>query len=303
MTELVGYKNGQWLPMSQILPEPDDRGTLLGDQVLDVERTFGGKGFRLNEHVDRLYKSLKYVRIDLELSPAQMLALTEEGIERNLELVPDVPDLIITQVVTRGAGGGRVWLAGPPNIYIKYSPVANAWIARYFSEGVHAVVTRTRSYEPLALDPKIKHLSRMNMAMAEIEANDLDPGAWPILTDGEGNLTEGSGYNVFVVSDGVVRTPDDRAILAGISRQTVLDLAEQNGIPASQEDLQPYDIHTADEAFFASTPWSILPVTYVDKRPIADARPGPVTQQLMAAWTELVGVDVAAEAVKLAAST
>ena len=300
MPELVGYRNGEWPPMNQILPDPNDRGTLLGDQVLDVERTFGGKGFRLEEHVERLYKSLKYVRIDLELSPAEMLLLTEEGIRRNLERAPGT-DFIITQLITRGSGGTRAWMAGPPNVYIKYAPVANEWLARYFREGLHAVVTKTRSYHPLALDPKIKHLSRMNMALAEIEANDLDPGAWPILTDDAGNLTEGSGYNVFIVSGGVLRTPDDRAILAGVSRQTVLDLAAEIGVPTKEEDLQPYDIHTADEAFFASTPWSILPVTHVDRQPIGDGRPGEVTGRLLDAWTELVGVDVRAEAEQLAA--
>ena len=90
------------------------------------------------------------------------------------------------------------------------------------------------------------------MSLAEVEANDLDPGAWPILTDKDGNVTEGSGYNVFIVTDGVIRTPTDTAILAGISRDMVLDLAEQLEVPASEEDLQPYDVYTADECFSAA---------------------------------------------------
>ena len=163
---------------------------------------------------------------------------------------------------------------------------------------MHGVITRTRSYSPEAIDPKVKHLSRMNMHLAELEANDVDAGAWPILTDDEGNLTEGSGYNVFAVSGGVVRTPGDRAILAGVSRSMVMDLADQLGIPAVEEDLQPYDLYTADEAFFTSTPFSMLPVTEVDRRPIGDGRTGLITKQLMAAWSEAVGVDIVDQAVR-----
>ena len=126
------------------------------------------------------------------------------------------------------------------------------------------------------------------------------PTTWPILTDKDGNITEGSGYNVFIVTDGVIRTPTDTAILAGISRDMVLDLAEQLEVPASEEDLQPYDVYTADECFFSSTPFSILPVTYVDRRPIGDGRPGPMTHNLLAAWSEAVGIDVVDQALRFA---
>ena len=120
------------------------------------------------------------------------------------------------------------------------------------------------------------------------------------MTDKNGNLTEGSGYNVFMVTGGVVPTPADRAILAGISRAMVLDLTAQLQMPAYEEDLQPYDLFTADEAFFISTPFSILPVTQVDRREIGDGRPGPVTQQLLAAWSESVGVDIVGQAERAA---
>ena len=180
-------------------------------------------------------------------------------------------------------------------MYIKYSAAA-AWYAEFYLDGVHGAITKTRSYEPDSLDPKVKHLSRMNMSIAELEANDIDPGAWPILSDKHGYLTEGSGYNVMLVSEGVVKSPTDRAMLAGISRATVLDLCDQLRIPSSIEDLQPYDLYTADEVFFTSTPFSLLPVTYVDRRPVADGKPGPVTQQLLAAWSESVGIDIVDQA-------
>ncbi len=300
MDEFVGYHNGNWLPMSQIGPDPADRGTTLGDQVTDVERTFDGKSFRMREHVHRLYKSLKYVRFDPGLTEDEMYEISEEGIRRNEHLRPEGQDMNVVHIITRGAGGPRAYGAGPPNVYIKYSLAGYDMFAPYYATGMHGVITRTRSYEPAALDPKVKHLSRLNMSLAEVEANDLDPGAWPILTDKDGNITEGSGYNVFIVSDGVIRTPSDTAILAGISRDMVLDLAEQLEVPASEEDLQPYDVYTADECFFSSTPFSILPVTYVDRRPIGDGRPGPMTHNLLAAWSEAVGIDVVDQALRFA---
>jgi branched-chain amino acid aminotransferase len=300
MDEFVGYHNGNWLPVSQIGPDPADRGTTLGDQVTDVERTFDGKSFRMREHVHRLYKSLKYVRVDPGLTEQEMYDLSEEGIRRNEHLRPEGQDMNIVHIITRGAGGPRAYGAGPPNVYIKYSLAGYDMFAPYYATGMHGVITRTRSYEPAALDPKVKHLSRLNMSLAEVEANDLDPGAWPVLTDKDGNITEGSGYNVFIVTDGVIRTPTDTAILAGISRDMVLDLAEQLEVPASEEDLQPYDVYTADECFFSSTPFSILPVTYVDRRPIGDGRPGPMTNNLLAAWSEAVGIDVVDQALRFA---
>ena len=272
----------------------------LGDQVMEAERTFNGKSFRMREHIDRLYRSLKYVRIEPGLSAKEMLEVSEEGIRRNEHLCPEGNDFQIAHVVTRGPRGPRAWAAGPPNVYIKYSLLSYDFFARYYSVGMHGAVTRTLSYEPGALDPKVKHLSRLNMGLAELEANDIDPGAWPILTDKNGNLTEGSAYNVFIVTERVIRTPRERAILAGFSRGMVLDLAGRLDIPTCEEDLQPYDLYTADECFFSSTSFSVLPVTYVDRRPIGDGKPGPVTRQLLAAWSEDVGIDMVDQALTFA---
>ena len=177
MTEFSWYQNGDWIPRSELRLDPDDRGPKLGDQVVDVERTFGGKGFKLKEHIDRLYKSLAHVRIDPGLSAEEMLRITEEGIRRNWPLVPEDSDLSITQLVTRGAGRARAWTAGPPNVYVKFVENNMAGWADYYTEGVHGVITKIRSYEPDTIDPKVKHQCRINMALAELEANDVDPGA------------------------------------------------------------------------------------------------------------------------------
>jgi branched-chain amino acid aminotransferase len=146
------------------------------------------------------------------------------------------------------------------------------------------------------LDPKVKHYSRMNFNLAELEARDIDPEGWPIMTDANGNITEGTAYNVFIVSNGVIRTAGDSSLLQGISRGAVVEVAERLGIPILIEELQPYDLYTADEAFLTNTPVCALPMTRVDNREIGDGKPGPITQQLLSAWSEWVGLDIVDQA-------
>jgi len=297
MAEYMAYFNGEWMPYSQVRIDPTDRGFLVGDVVFDVTRTFNGKSFKLKEHIDRLYRSLKFVRIDPGLSPEEMTEISVEALSRNESARYEVGDYTVWQFVTRGPGS---WThtAGPPTVCVHVSPIGFSRFAKFYDGGAHGVVTRTRSYPVESLDPKVKHFSRMNFNMAELETADVDPEAWPILTDLDGNLTEGTGYNVFIVSDGVIRTPGDSGLLQGVSRGTIVDLAEQLDIPVVHEELQPYDLYTADEAFFSGTSPCVLPVTRADKREIGDGKPGPITQQLLAAWSERVGVDIVGQAVR-----
>ena len=134
------------------------------------------------------------------------------------------------------------------------------------------------------------------MVLADLEAAQVDPNAYAVLCDIYGNLAEGSGSNFFIVTDGVVRTPGPRNLLRGISRATVLELCDDLGIPTREEDLQPYEAVVADEALLTSTPWSLFPVTRFNGQPVGDGKPGPITKQLLGAWSELVGVDIVEQA-------
>ena len=288
--EYTAFLNGDWVPRSELKIDVSDRGFKVGDTIFDVTRTFNGKSFRLKEHVDRLYRSLKYTRIDPGMSAEEMLEVSEEAIRRNEHLLSKEGDFSIRQIITRGPGR---WAntAGPATVIIEVGP--NLWdAAPFYDSGARCVIARTRSYSSESVDPKIKHHSRMNFNLAEMEAKDVDPQAWPVLTDTDGNLTEGVGYNIFLVTDGVIRSPGDTAILQGVSRGTIFDLAERLDIPFIDEPLQPYDLYTADEAFLSNTNFCVLPVTKADTRQIGDGVPGPIVQQLLAAWSEWVGVDI-----------
>ena len=297
MSDFIAYLNGDWVPLAEVKIDPVDRGFFVGDAVFEVVRTFNGKSFRMKEHIDRLYRSLRFAQIDSGLSPEEMIDISEQAITRNGHHLADVGDFNIHQFVSRGFGR-RAWMAESPTVCVRIGPLDFTNFSDAYEKGLHAVVTKTLSYSPEMLDPKVKHYSRMNFNLAEVEANEVDPGALPVLRDENGDLTEGSGYNVFMVTDGTIRTPGDRSILQGVSRDMVFDLASQLEIPVVEESLQPYDLYTADEAFFASTTWCMVPVTYVDRRPIGDGKPGSVTNQLLAAWSEAVGMDIVDQAVR-----
>ena len=303
MADYETYFKGEWVPISQAKLDIFDRGFVASDVVFDVGRTFNGKNFQPHYHLDRLYRSLKYARIDSGLSREEMADITSEVVRRNEPHRAEVGDYYVSQFVTRGTGRGTAPgapNAGPPTVCVNVRPIDSGNFAQTYSDGLHAVIARTRSYPPEALDSKIKHYARMNFNLAELEAADVDPDAWPILLDTGGNLTEGTSNNVWIVTDGVLRTPGDRNVLQGGSRNMVLNLAHQLNIPVSEEDLQPYDLYTADEAFFSRTGPCVLPVTKADQRQIADGKPGPITQQLLAAWGEAVGVDIVGQAEHLA---
>jgi branched-chain amino acid aminotransferase len=292
MTEITAYYNGEWMPQADVRIMPFDRGFYVGDAVFDLTRTFDGRTFKMAEHVDRLYRSLKYARIETGLSQDEMVTISEEGIRRNEEArLAGAGDWHVWQAVTRGMGVFRK-PSTAATVMVFYLPLGASTYAPYYRTGAHGVITRTRSYSPESLDPKIKHYSRMNFNIAEQEAFDIDPEGWPILLDTHGNLSEGNGYNVFLVSNGVLKTPKDDSILQGVSRGAIYELADRLGIPVSEEALQPYDLYTADEAFITNTPSCMLPVTKVDNRQIGDGKPGPITEQLLAAWSEWVGVDI-----------
>ncbi len=300
MSDRTAYLNGEFIPELEAKIDPMDRGFYVGDAVFDIARTFDGRPFKLREHTERLYRSLKYVRIDPGIDVEAMIGVSEALVSRNEMARTEAGDWYIWQVVTRGVAENRA-AKGEPTVLVMTKPVPwDPW-AQYYRAGAHAVITRTRAYPSQALEPKIKHYSRMNFNLADLEAEDVDPGALPILLDIEGNVAEGTGYNVAVVANGVIKTPGDSSILQGVSRATMFELADRLGIPAQERPLQPYDVYTADEVLLITTPTFVTPVTSVDHRPIGDGRPGPVVGRLLAAFSELVGVDIVDQMVTRAA--
>ena len=291
MADFIAYFNGEYRPYRECKLSMNDRGFRSGDAVFDVGRTFNGKVFDLRGHLERLYRSLNYVRIDPGLSIDEMEEISLEVVRRNEHLRGEGGDFTLRQVVTRGPGIS-VLDRVQPTVCVNVDHINFQQFAHLYDQGCHVVFTRTRSYHPDALDPKIKHQSRMNFVLAELEVADVDPKAWPVLLDHEGNISEGTGFNFWVVTNGVLRTAGDRSILQGISRRAIMDLATQLGMSVVEENLQPYDAYTADEAFICSTSFCLLPVSRLDNRPLRGEVPGRTVKRLLAAWGERVGVDI-----------
>jgi branched-chain amino acid aminotransferase len=168
--------------------------------------------------------------------------------------------------------------------------------AKYYTEGCHAVTSISRAIPAQSLDARVKNRSRLFYSLADAESRLVDPDAQCIILDIDGFVSENKGGNVFAFVDGVLKTPTTENCLAGLSRQTVLELASDLGIPTQDARLGTYDFYTADEVFFTSTPYCIMPATRFNGLPVGDGKVGPITKQLLAAWSERVGVDIVEQA-------
>jgi branched-chain amino acid aminotransferase len=162
---------------------------------------------------------------------------------------------------------------------------------------VNAAVTSQRIIPATLLDPKIKNRSRIHYLMANIEASKMEgENNWALLLDPDGFIAEGTGDNFFIVKDGVVITPEGRNCLRGVSRAYILkELGPLLGIPVVEKNIEPYDVMTADEAFMTGTPFCMIPVTTFNRSPVGDGKVGPVYRQLLKAWGDQVGVDIAGQ--------
>ena len=266
--------------------------------MTESTRTFGHKPFRLDEHLTRLYRSLKVSRVDPGLSPAEMKRVTLDLLEANQSLMGPNDDCWIVHNVSRGLmkPGPSTAQANPATIMIFTAPMDLRGWARYYTEGCHAVTSISRAVPAQSLDARIKNRSRLFYTLADQEARLVDSEAQCVILDIDGNVSENKGGNVFAVVDGKLLTPTTENCLAGISRQTVLELAVELNIPVSEMRLQTYDFYTADEMFFTSTPYCIMPATRFNGLQIGDGRVGSITKQLLAAWSDRVGVDIVGQA-------
>lgn len=294
MKELTYWVNGEFVPAGQALIPITHRGYRMGDSVFDTERTFNGKIFRLEAHLERLEKSLAFTRIDAGMSMDALARASQETMARNLELLDEYGDFWITQTVSRGMG--PVTASGPGFVSIIVEPLPFARVADCYAHGMPLVTPMVRTSAAGGIDPKVKSTSRMHMVLADQEAKSADPKALALLLEETGDLAEVLHGNVFVVKNGRIFTPGSRAILQGVTRATTIELAQQEGLEISETRLQPYDLLTADEAFITTTSYCLLPVASLNGQSIGSVRPGPITRQLLHAWNRLAGLDIAQQA-------
>ncbi|MCC7276207.1 MAG: aminotransferase class IV [Alphaproteobacteria bacterium] len=294
----VAYFNGRIVPESEVRVSFRDRGFKYGDAVFDMTRTFGHRVFKLKEHIDRFYSSLRYVRIDPGMSAAEMTRASEEVLERNMHLLGADEDYWLGQRVSRGVdpAPGEPREQQGATVIIECTPLPLKARAKLYRDGASVVVPPTRRTPPESLSPRAKTHNYLNMIIGDLEAKAEDPEAWAVLLDTSGNLAEGIGSNIFVVKDGVVRTPRTKFVLPGVSRQTAIDLARAEGIVVEETDLDLFDAYVADEVFLTSTSLCVCPVRSVNGAVVADGKvPGPITRRIIDAYIRFVDHDFVAQ--------
>ncbi|MBC8242638.1 MAG: aminotransferase class IV [Alphaproteobacteria bacterium] len=297
LNERVVYLNGEYVPESRATISISDRGFIYGDAVFDTARTFGGKCYRLAEHVERLMRSLRYVQIDPGLNAGEFTAIAEEVIERNLHLLGPNEDYWVYLRVTRGPNypDGPGGDAGP-TVIVTCVPLPFAKRAPLFRDGIDVVVPATRRTPPEALNPAAKTHNYLNLIVAGLETQKSAPDAWPVLLDTRGFLTEGSGSNIFLIQNGKVRTPKAQYVLPGVSRAITMDLCRDVGLDIQEDDLSPFDAAVADEAFITSTSLCLCPMRSFNGAAVGDGTvPGPITAKLTEAYAREVRTNFVAQ--------
>ncbi|MDY0165653.1 MAG: branched-chain-amino-acid transaminase [Thermoguttaceae bacterium] len=254
-----------------------DHGLLYGDGVFEGIRSYGGKVFRLQEHLDRLWDSAKALWLEIPMSKKQL----GRDIERMLE-TNGIKDGYIRVVVTRGCGtlGLDPNRCSEPQVII-IADTISLYPKELYEKGLEIITVSTVRNHPAALSPRIKSLNYLNNILAKIEG--LQAGCIEaLMLNHKGEVAECTGDNLFLVRKGRILTPPNEAgILEGITRDAVMGLAREAGYEMLQSPLTKHDVYIADECFLTGTAAEVVPVVKVDSRTIGDGTPGPITRQLM----------------------
>lgn len=292
-SEPLIYLNGDVIEAADARISPFDRGFLWGDGVYEITPCFDGTLFRLSDHLDRLYRSLRYVRIDPGMDQAAMEAATLEALAANKDRLEPGAMYRIGHWVTRGVDTNsmRALSAGPATVMIFFRPADVEAIAKNQAEGIRLSVSATRRNPPECIEARAKVTSKMNQILAELDAASND--ALSLMLDINGNVAENSVANFFIVREGTVLTPPERNILEGVTRKVVFELCDSLNIPFEERDFTMYDVSQAEECFLTSSAICAMPVREIDSFRPRLALPGPVTAQLIKAFAAETGYDFA----------
>lgn len=295
------YFNGRFIPEAEARVSIFDSALMYGDMAFEMTRTYNQRPFKLREHLERLYGSLRLMEIDCGLSIDEMERITCETLEHNLPTESADMDWQIMHDVSRG----------PLDIYrtafpegIQPTVSINCWpqvthmggFAPNYASGVNIVIPAQQTLPAHMVDPKAKTRSRLHYQMANLQAARMGKGRWPLLLDPDGFLAEGPGWNIFLVKNGELLTPEPRNILLGISRAATIDLARNLGIPVHETNLGRYEALCADEIFCTATSYAIIHATTFEGQTIGNGTPGPIFGRLLEAWKQFVGIDFVAQA-------
>jgi branched-subunit amino acid aminotransferase/4-amino-4-deoxychorismate lyase len=301
MSEPLAFLDGRFLPFSQAKLPVTDGGFLQGVTVAEQLRTFNGQLFRLTQHLSRLRRSLDIIQVELPVAWEDLADIAEELIARNFPLLKAGDDLGLTIFVTPGtyATYRKPGEAARPLLCVHTAPVAFDQFYTKYTQGDALWVTPVQQVPAECWPPELKCRSRMHYFLADQAARKLEAGARALLLDADGFVTESSTANLVAYrrDEGLLSPPKEH-ILPGISVAVLQELAAELGIPFQHRPLRVADLATADELLLTSTSPCVWPVLRLNGQPIGAGQPGPIGQQLLAAWSRLVGIDIAAQSAR-----
>ena len=271
------YINGELYEKNEARISVYDHGLLYGDGVFEGIRAYNGRVFRGKQHIDRLYASARAIALEIPMSKEELSQAIKDTLAAN-----ELSDAYIRVVITRGVGtlGLDPYKCTCPQVIVITDSVA-LYPPELYENGLELVTVSTLRNHPNAVNPRIKSLNYLNNILAKIEG--IQAGvSEAIMLNKDGFVAECTGDNIFVVKDGRLETPPVHAgILEGITRDVVMELAEQAGMETVERDMTRFDLYVADECFLTGTAAEIIPVVKIDSRPIKDGQAGPVTLRLL----------------------
>ena len=277
------YIDGKLFEEEQAKVSVFDHGLLYGDGVFEGIRAYNGEIFREDEHIKRLYKSAKAVMIEIPMTPDEFKKAMYDTMAAN-----SLSDAYIRAVVTRGVGdlGLDPRNCPKPSVIIITASI-ELYPEKLYQKGLDLVTVPTHRIASSALSPRIKSCNYLNNILAKIEA--IRAGCIEaVMLNSKGEVAECTGDNIFIVTDGVLKTPPpDAGILEGVTRGVVMEIAREMGIKVRETVLTRYDLHTADECFLTGTAAEVIPVVSIDGRQIGDGKPARTTLKLLAKFREL----------------
>ena len=278
------FINDRLVSEEQAVVSVFDHGLLYGDGVFEGLRSYSGKVFRLDAHLDRLYASARAICLEIPLAKEVVAKAVNDTLTAN-----GLTDGYIRLVVTRGAGS----LGLDPNKtknpqVIVIADTISLYPGEYYEKGLRIVTAATQRTQSAALSPRIKSLNYLNNIMAKLEG--LQAGCVEaLMLNSKGEVAECTGDNIFVFRSGTLLTPPpDAGILEGITRGAVMELAAAAGIDCRESTLVRHDLYTADECFLTGTAAEVIPVVEIDGRKVGAGLPGPVTARLTREFHALV---------------
>jgi branched-subunit amino acid aminotransferase/4-amino-4-deoxychorismate lyase len=302
MTQPQAYSNGRYLPASEASVSMADGGFVQGTTVAEQLRTFGGRLFRLEAHLDRLFHSLEIVHVDPGLTRDEFIQIARKIAAHNHALLAAGDDLGLVIFVTPGPYVTMVRSSPEaPTVGMHTFPLRfDLWVEKYAS-GQSLATTDVGQVPADCWPSELKCRSRMHYYLADRQAHARHPGSRALMLDRQGYVTETTTSNVVIYDPqaGLV-TPPRRKILPGISLAALAELAGNLGVPMVERDFTPDDLAAAGEVFLTGTSACTLPVVRLNGRPIGGGRPGPMFARLMSAWNDLVALDVIGQARKFA---